>query len=206
MGLVVIAWFVEALAAEDFVFADVGGAIAYSAAGADPLAEGFVLGWEDGVLFDGAADGFEGCLVVAETTADLLVCFGTDWWGWAVFCGGHACCVFDCLLAAAAGAHEGDCGGEDASSSLARLDGSGDEGFSVSNSLDVVEDGDFGVAGEDEIAVHRVHGVFLGGDRELGCAQTLCYGCSSVDTAGAGWVPEWTSICKDVWTNIGEWH
>lgn len=54
--------------------------------------------------------------------------------------------------------------------------------------LNVVEDGDGRVAGEDEVAVHGVDGE-VGWHGSLGCSEALCDHGAAVDAARSGGVP-----------------
>lgn len=54
--------------------------------------------------------------------------------------------------------------------------------------LNVVEDGNGRVAGEDEVAVHGVDGE-VGGHGSLGCGEALGDHGAAVDAAGSGRVP-----------------
>lgn len=92
------------------------------------------------------------------------------------------------LVAGAVLAHEADGGGEDDVASLTRLHRPRSEGLAGAHLLDVVYDGDLRVAGQHEVAVHRVHGeVRL--DRLLGGAQRLGNGGAAEDATGARRVP-----------------
>ena len=51
--------------------------------------------------------------------------------------------------------------------------------------------------------MHTVDGE-VAGNGGLGGAQTLSYGRTSKDTTSSWRVPEWTSICVDVWTDVCE--
>jgi hypothetical protein len=63
--------------------------------------------------------------------------------------------------------------------------------------LDVVEDGDGGVAGEHEVAVHAVDGEVCG-DGELGGGEALGDYGAAVDAAGSRGVPEGARVGEDV--------
>lgn len=63
----------------------------------------------------------------------------------------------------------------------------------------MIEDWDRGVAGQDEVAVHAVDkedGVVVGWggrwDGGLGCGEALRDDSAAIDSARAGWVPEFT--------------
>lgn len=69
----------------------------------------------------------------------------------------------------------------------------------------MVEDGNRGVAGEDEVAVHAVDqelgigGRFGGGwDGALRGAEALCYHGTTEDAAPVGGVPEFAGVGEDV--------
>lgn len=102
-------------------------------------------------------------------------------------------------------------GGEDAFPPLPRLHGPGHEALSLAHALDVVEDGDGGVAGEDEVAVHavdEVDGIAVGrggrGDGQLRCREGLGDYRPAVDAAGTGRVPEGTGVGEDVLAEVRE--
>ena len=92
---------------------------------------------------------------------------------------------------------------EDGFAPLPRLDSACREALAVADALDVVEDGDGGVAGEDEIAVHAVDGE-VGRDGGLGGGEALGDGSAAEDAAGAGRVPELAGVGVDVRANVGE--
>ncbi len=85
------------------------------------------------------------------------------------------------FLPAGAFAHEGEGGGEDGLAALSGLHGAGAEGAAFAHVLDVVDDGDVGVAVEDEVAVHAVDGEGVG-DGALGGGEALGYGCAALCT------------------------
>lgn len=69
----------------------------------------------------------------------------------------------------------------------------------------MVEDGDRGVAGEDEVAMHAVDQELgirgrWGGrwDRALRGAEALCYDGAAVDAARVAGVPEFAGVGEDV--------
>ncbi len=74
----------------------------------------------------------------------------------------HAGLVRHQLPAAAALAHEAHGDGEDGLAALAGLHRAGGEALALAHVLDVVQDGDLGVARQHEVAVHRVHGKVRG--------------------------------------------
>lgn len=92
------------------------------------------------------------------------------------------------FVAGAVLAHKADGGGEDDLAALPRLHGSGCEAFARADPLDVVDDGYVRVAGEDEVAVHRVDGE-VGFDRLLRSAQRLGNGGAAVDATGTRRMP-----------------
>lgn len=77
---------------------------------------------------------------------------------------------------------------EDDFTSLAGLDGAGCEGAAGADVFYVVDYGDVGLAGEDEVAVHAVHAEVLG-DGVLGGPETLGDYGAAVDAAGSWRVP-----------------
>ena len=85
------------------------------------------------------------------------------------------------------------CGGEDTLAALAGLDCAGSKGLALTHVLDVVDDGDCGIAGENEVAVHAVHAE-VGGNSALSGGETLCDDGSSVHTSCSGWMPEGAGI------------
>ena len=93
--------------------------------------------------------------------------------------------------------HEGDGGGEDAATLLARLHGPRGEGATVPDQLDVEEDGELGRAGEKEVAVHGVDEE-VSGHGLLGGSETHGDHGAAVDTAGAGGMPWLAGIGEDV--------
>ena len=113
------------------------------------------------------------------------------------------------LRAPAPLSHKTRRGGEDAFPPLPRLHGPGHEAFPLAHALDVVEDGDGGVAGEDEVAVHtvdEVDGIAVGGggrgDGQLRCCEGLGDDRPAVDAAGTGRVPEGTGVGEDVLAEV----
>lgn len=94
----------------------------------------------------------------------------------------------DDVRSAGALAHEAHGGGEDGLRVLPRLHGPGAVAAAVADALDVVNDGDVAVAGQDEVAVHAVH-VEVGRDGLLGRGEALCDGDAAEDAASAGRVP-----------------
>jgi len=75
------------------------------------------------------------------------------------------------------------------------------EALPIAHALDVVEDRDRGVAGEDEIAVHAVdQELGIGGrwDGALRGAETLGYDGAAVDAARVAGVPEFAGVGEDV--------
>lgn len=63
--------------------------------------------------------------------------------------------------------------------------------------LDVVHDGDLGVAGENEVAVHAVDGK-VRWDGSLSGSEALRDDGTAVDTAGSWGMPERSGVGKDV--------
>ena len=70
----------------------------------------------------------------------------------------------------------------------------------------MVEDRDVPVAREHEVAVHAVHGVFVGGDCELRGGETLGDRGAAEDAAGAGRMPEGAGVGEDVGADVCEWE
>lgn len=101
------------------------------------------------------------------------------------------------LVPAAAFLDEADGGREDAPPLLPRLHGARGKGAAVAHALDVEEDGDLVGAGEQKVAVARVHEEVLR-DRLLGGGEGLRDDDAAEDAAGAGRVPWLTSVCEDV--------
>ena len=123
------------------------------AAGADPLAGDFLVGLGAGGIEGFEAVVFKGREAVHEVFFAGRAAVVVGWWGEAR---GHGDRVVDGFFAARVLAHEGEGCGEDWLAALAGLHGSCCKGFAFADVLDVVEDGDGGVAGEDEVAVHAV--------------------------------------------------
>ncbi len=101
------------------------------------------------------------------------------------------------LLPAAALAHKTHRHREYATTALPRLHGARRERFALAHVLDVVEDGDLGVAGEDEVAVHRVDGEGRG-HSALCRGEALRYDGAAVDATRPGGVPERACVGEDV--------
>ena len=92
---------------------------------------------------------------------------------------------------------------EDALAALARLHGARDEGFPVADALDVVEDGDLRVAGEDKVAVHAVD-CEVRRDGRLRRGEALRDGGAAEDAARPRRVPEGPGVGVDVGADVGE--
>lgn len=69
--------------------------------------------------------------------------------------------------------------------------------------LDVVHDGDLGVAGENEVAVHAVNGK-VRGDGSLGGGEALRDDGTAVDAAGSWGMPERSGVGEDVLGGVRE--
>ena len=198
--LVVIAGEIGAGAAREFVHAHVRRAVADAAAGAQPLAQFLVLRFAgEGDL---EADGFEGGGVAGVGHADAEARGALEAGRGRGDVGGHGELVGDGLAAAGALAHEGHGRGEDDGAALAGLHRTGYEGFSVAHPLDVVEDWDFAIARQHEVAMHAVD-CEVGWDRGLGGAEALCYGGAAEDAPRPWGVPEGPGIGEDVGTDVG---
>jgi hypothetical protein len=63
--------------------------------------------------------------------------------------------------------------------------------------LDVVHNGDFGVACEYEVAMHAVD-CEVRGDGSLGCSEALRDYGAAIDAAGSWGVPEGSGVGEDV--------
>lgn len=92
---------------------------------------------------------------------------------------------------------KGHGGGEDGPALLAGLHGARGVGAAVADFFDVEEHGDLGGAGEDEVAVARVHGEVVG-DCFLPGGETHCDHGASIDAARAGRMPERSFVGEDV--------
>lgn len=92
---------------------------------------------------------------------------------------------------------EGDGGGENAAALLARLNGSRGEGAAVSDELDVEEDGQFGGASEQEVAVHGMDKEVRWDGLLAGCETHGDHG-ATVDAAGTGGMPWLARIGEDI--------
>lgn len=109
--------------------------------------------------------------------------------------------MFEFLLPPAVLATEAERRGEDGSSALPGLHRAGRKALAVAHALDMVHDGDLGVAGEDEVAVHAVDGE-VAGDGALGGGQGLGDGGAAIDAARTGRMPEGASIREDVLQSV----
>ncbi len=98
--------------------------------------------------------------------------------------------------------HETQRRGENTFPALSSLHRSCDEALPVSHALDVVEDRDFAVPCEHEVAVHGVDGE-VGGDGGLSGREALRDGGAAEDTASAGRVPEGAGVGVDVGADVG---
>lgn len=105
--------------------------------------------------------------------------------------------MFDLLLPTTVGLAETQGGGEDGPTPLSGLYGARDKAAAVAHPFDVIEDGDFGVTGENEVAVHAVDGK-VGGNGSHGRGEGLRNRGTTVDAAGPGWVPEGSSVGEDI--------
>lgn len=83
--------------------------------------------------------------------------------------------------------------GENGPSALSGLHGPRDEAPSVTHALDMVEDGDLRVSGQNKVAMHTVDGE-IGGYGPHGRGKGLGYRGSAIDTACPWRMPEGTSI------------
>lgn len=99
--------------------------------------------------------------------------------------------------ARAALAHETQGGREDRAAALPRLHRACGEALALADVLDGVYDGDVGVAGKDEVAVHGVDEEG-GGDGFLGGGEALRDDGAAVDAAGAGRMPEGAEVREEV--------
>lgn len=109
----------------------------------------------------------------------------------------HRMCVLDELFPTRAFTHETQRCGEDRLASLSSLDSPRAETPPFAHVLDVVDDGHFGVAVENKIAVHAVDGE-VGGDGALGCGEALSDGSAAIDAAGAGRVPQRACVGEEI--------
>ena len=80
---------------------------------------------------------------------------------------------------------------------LSRLHRARGERSPLPDVLDVVQDGDVGITGQNEVAVHAVDSE-VGGDGGLGGGKALCDCSAAVDTAGTGWMPEGPGVGVNV--------
>jgi hypothetical protein len=101
------------------------------------------------------------------------------------------------VFAATAFPTEAQCGGEDGTAALPRLDGSGYEASPIPNAFDVVEYRDFRITRQEEVAVHTVNEE-IGRDGALGSRQRLGDCCTAVDPTRPGRNPERASVCEDI--------
>lgn len=86
---------------------------------------------------------------------------------------------------------------ENGSSALSCLNGSSREASAGAHTLDMVYDGDLGVTGENEVAVHAVHEEVVR-DGSLCGGQALRDHGAAVDASRAGGMPQRSGVCKDV--------
>lgn len=105
--------------------------------------------------------------------------------------------MFDSLLPATVCLAETQRGGEDGPPALSGLYSPRDKTPSVANTLDMVEDGDGGVSGQNEVAVHAVDGKIVGHGSH-GRGQGLGYRGSAIDTACSRRMPEGTGVCENI--------
>lgn len=105
--------------------------------------------------------------------------------------------MFKLLLPTTVGLAETQGGGEDGPTPLSGLYGARDKAASVAHPFDVVEDRDFGITGENEVAVHAVDGK-VGGNGSHGRGEGLRNRGTTVDTAGPGRVPKRSSVGEDI--------
>ena len=96
--------------------------------------------------------------------------------------------MFQQFLASRIRANKLHCSRENNIASLSGLHCSCYEGAAVADVFDVVDYGDFGIASQNEVAVHAVDSKVLG-NRVLGCGEALGYYCAAVDAAGSGRMP-----------------
>jgi hypothetical protein len=101
---------------------------------------------------------------------------------------GHFGVMLDFRLAATIRGIEAQRGGENGTSALSRLHGSGGIASAGADALHVVDNGDLGVARKHKVAVHAVHEEVLG-HRELCGGEALRYDGAAVDAACAGRMP-----------------
>lgn len=163
----------------------VAAGVADAAARLDPLARLLGVRVRAVVVEDVDALGEEGAVLAAEEV--LLV----DVLGHHAV--GHGRAVFDLLLAAGAFAHEGEGGGEDGLATLSRLHRACAETPALADMLHVIDDGDIGIAVQDKVAVHAMHGEVVR-DGSLRGRQALRDGGAAIDA------------CSDVSRNGREHH
>lgn len=107
------------------------------------------------------------------------------------------------LLPAAPLAHKAHRNCKDAFPTLPGLHRARREALAFAHVLDVVQDRDARVAGQHEVAVHRVHGE-VRWDGALRGGEALGDDGAAVDAARAGRVPEGTGVGEDVlWEERG---
>lgn len=109
----------------------------------------------------------------------------------------HARGMLEFLLPPTVLATEAERSGEDGPAALPGLNGAGRKAPAVAHALDMIDDGDLRVAGEDEVAVHAMDGE-IAGHGALGGGQGLGDGGAAVDAARAGGMPEGARIREDV--------
>ena len=108
--------------------------------------------------------------------------------------------MFKLLLPTTVGLAETQGGGEYGPTPLSGLYGARDKAAAVAHPFDVVEDGNLGVTGENEVAVHAVDGK-VGGNGSHGRGEGLRNRGTTVDTAGPGRVPKRSSVGEDILYN-----
>ncbi len=94
-------------------------------------------------------------------------------------------------------ARERDGGGEDAAAALLGLHGAGGEGAAVADQLDVEEDGQIGLARQEEVAVARV-GKEISGHGALRRRDAHGDDGAAIDAAGSGGLPGRAGVGEDV--------
>lgn len=103
---------------------------------------------------------------------------------------------------ATVGFAETQCGGENRSTALPSLHRAGGETSTVADSLDVVDDGDFRVAGQNEIAMHAVDGKIIGDSSHRG-GKRLGDGGTAVNASCARRMPKRPGVCEYILVGLG---
>jgi hypothetical protein len=90
---------------------------------------------------------------------------------------------------------------EDWATSLPRLDSPCDVASTVADSFDVIDNGNFRIAGKNKVAVHAVNGK-VGRDGSHRRGKTLGDCGAAIDSAGSWRMPEGASVGKDILSDI----